>query len=132
MKWYFQGKEVDLVPNQMYSTHCNFYWEEEGRRIIKSGKPGVDLINSEQQKNVTSITKEASNSSTSSTVNINEASFSDIRRACPALGRVAAKAIADNRPKDEGYKDFEHLLEINKSKLANVNLEAFRSFMKFA
>jgi DNA uptake protein ComE-like DNA-binding protein len=65
---------------------------------------------------------EAVSSEAVATIKVNDASFTDIRRALPGIGRIAAKAIATNRPKPGGYKDFDHLLELNKAQLQGVNI----------
>lgn len=127
MAYYYQGKEIELVPNQQYTTHWNFYWQEGGQKVIRSGQPGIDLHPSPVAKNVETeeIVVDAS-----TPVKVNEVSFTDIRRAFPGIGRVAAKAIVDNRP-EGGYQNFEQLLELNKSKVANINWEEVKKRLEF-
>lgn len=129
MSYYYQGKEIVLVPNQQYTTHWNFYWEEGGQKTIRSGQPGIDLHSSP-----ISVTPEAEETTeildTSVSLKINDASFTDIRRSFPGIGRIAAKAIADNKP-EGGYQDFEQLLELNKSKVSNINWEEVKKRLVF-
>lgn len=131
--YYYQGKAVELVPNQQYTTHWNFYWHEGGQRVIRSGQPGIDLLSSPVQSPVVlSEEEETLSTSIPSTLKINEASFTDIRKTLPGIGRIAAKALTNNRPKEGGYRDFDHLLELNKSEVgATVNWEEVKVKLEF-
>lgn len=124
MNYFYKGQLVELIENQLFNTHWNFWMQVEGRRVIRSGQPGIDLfqegevpalpelkqaeilpLHSAQQSDQVKMQP-------GEKVNINSATFSLIRKAMPGLGRVGAKKLVDNRP-EGGYQSFEQLKEIN-------------------
>jgi hypothetical protein len=131
MKYYYQGLEVKLVPGQQFSSHWNIWVPSgDGKQKIISVHPNqVTSDNSTQvSSNVVSIAETADSKLAEHTLanafNINEASFLDIKRAFPGIGRVAAKQINDNKP----YEGLEDLKRKNSN--LNVNWEIF-SLLKY-
>ena len=132
MDYYYQGKPVKLVPNQQFSTHWNFYLMEGGVRKIKSGRPGIDLVSSESVAVMVKPDEKTETTSevVSTSININSATFTELHKGLPGLGRVAAKKIIGNRP-EGGYKSLDHLIELNKASAENINWDAIGSSIVF-
>lgn len=132
-KYYYKGQEVQLVPGQQFSTHWNVTL---GTQKI-SAQPGVDLFireDGEAPPTTEEIEAELAaveGKTTSEPVNINAATQTDIRKAFPSLGRIAAKQIPINRP-EIGYQSFEELVNLNKGKCPNnVQWDSIKELVVF-
>lgn len=133
VKYFYKGQEVTLVPGQQYSSHWNVYYNmptENGgsKQIIVTAVVGenLEIVDDSQ-----SSTKEKTTSlslNLAEALNINLAGYAAIRKAFPGIGRVAPKAITQNRP-DNGYENFNHFVELNKS--LNLNWEELKGKIIF-
>lgn len=131
------GRVVELVPGQQFSTHWNFYEDIAGVRTIRHGVPDLDIVmvqvtndivlpegwgipNTETVVTDETITvDEVIEQQVEPTpgfiklVNLNtETSSYAIALHLPGIGKATAKKICDRRPVG-GYKDFDHLREVN-------------------
>ena len=137
-KYYYQGQEVTLVPRQQFTTHWNVQVPDgKGGTTVVATQPGVDLFIREDneppptEEEMEAELVAAEGEITSASINVNTASQTDLRKAFPGLGRVAAKEIPRNKP-EGGYSSFEELVKLNKDKCpANVQWEGIKELVVF-
>lgn len=129
MKYIYSGQEVELVPGQQFDSHWNVYVN----RTDAQGKIVKQILSVDPQVLHSSGSQEASQPQNDSSLSqleeiklsINEASFLDIKKKFPGIGRIAAKTISENKP----YQSFEDLKRKN-SKL-NINWDLLKENISY-
>jgi hypothetical protein len=126
MTYTWKGQTVELVPGQQFDTHWNIYYNEpteNGGSIKKIVCVNPkDISSGANSSNVLNIDKTSTEQKeiTTESLNINQISFLDLRKAFPGLGRASCKAISDNKP----YSNFEELQ--SKNNTLNVNWDILK------
>lgn len=137
MQYYHKalGRIVELVPGQQFDTHWSFYEERDGGRYIRNGIPGTDLVPVSEQPvppepTPTEVVKVVPQTVPAPTegfvklINVNtETSSYALALHLPGIGKASAKKMCDRRPKNGGYKDFEHFRQVNND--LNLDEEAW-------
>jgi DNA uptake protein ComE-like DNA-binding protein len=125
-KYYYQGKQVEPIEGQKFDSHWNVKttYEVDGKSYPRtiSVPPG--------QLQTTPIDVPIIGTPTSGQLlNINQASFTDLRQNLPGVGRTSANKIVQNKP-ETGYSSLEQLKEINSA--LKVNWETIADKISFA
>jgi hypothetical protein len=127
----WKGQTVELVPGQQFDTHWNIYYNEPTenggsiKKIVCVNPKDITSGNAPQNNVRSIVTEPSSGVSEAQTININEVSFLDLRKAFPGLGRASCKTISDNKP----YRNFEELQSKNSS--LNVNWDILKGSLVY-
>lgn len=132
MQYFWQGKEIFLIPGQQFTSHWNcFYYQstEDGnsKKVTVAVRP-EEISNTLEVDNVIPLNKEASPSIKVDKVSINKSTYTEINKNFPMIGRTTARTIIRNRPKD-GYENFETMQKINKD--LSINWEELKDKVVF-
>ena len=138
-KYIYKGQEVQLVPGQQFSHGWYIYYnqptEDGGSRKIQllatpPGEPGANLQVVDDDAVITSLEggKKDEEIPNPESVNINQATFTELHKQLPGIGRVAAKKVLANKPLS-GYQDIEQFKELNRE--LSINWDELAGILVF-